>query len=593
MTETMESYQTTRWDLGDLFPGHDTSEMEQGMAELEAAVADFEGLREKLSADMDLEDFIEILHTQEKNSRLANRIGQFAGLWLTEDTQNQDALTFQAKIQQFMAGLQNRTMFFSLWWKSLTNEEAKPFQARSGEFEYYLQQMRNFKPYTLTEPEEKIINIKDVTGASALQTLYSSITNRYTFKLEIDGEEKEITQGELLGNVFSPDADLRERAYRELFRVYSTDSTIIGQIYQSLVRDWRNENVDLRGYKTPIAARNLVNDVPDEVVQTLMDVSEKNASLFQRFFALKAKLLGQEKLRRFDIYAPVAGSDKKYDFDYAAKLTLQSFRDFEPRVADLAERVFSEDHIDSEVRKGKQSGAFCSSGDPDVTPYVLMNYEGKARDISTLAHELGHAIHAMLAEKHNVFNFHSSLPLAETASTFAEMLLIDRFLEEEKDEDVRRDVLFGQVSDSYATIGRQIFFAMFERDAHEAISNGASTDEVAEIYFNNLKTQFGDSLELDEVFKWEWLYVSHFYQVPFYVYAYSFGQLLVLALYKQYKQEGDAFKPRYVELLTAGGSMAPEEILSKAGVDMRSADFWQGGFDVLEEMIVELEELTA
>ena len=593
MTETMENYQTTRWDLGDLFPGHDSSEMEGTMAELEAAVAEFESLRDKLSADMDLEDFIEILHTQEKNSRLANRIGQFAGLWYTEDTQNQDALTFQAKIQQFMAGLQNRTMFFSLWWKSLTDDEAKPFQARSGEFEYYLQKMRNFKQYTLTEPEEKIINIKDVTGASALQTLYSSITNRYTFKIEIDGEEKEITQGELLGNVFSPDPDLRERAYRELFRVYSADSSIIGQIYQSLVRDWRNENVDLRGYKTPIAARNLVNDIPDEVVQTLMDVSEKNASLFQRFFALKAKLLGQEKLRRFDIYAPVAGSDKLYDFDYAAKLTLQSFRDFEPRVADLAERVFSEDHIDSEIRKGKQSGAFCSSGDPDITPFVLMNYEGKARDISTLAHELGHAIHAMLAEKHNVFNFHSSLPLAETASTFAEMLLIDRFLEEEKDEDVRRDVLFGQVSDSYATIGRQIFFAMFERDAHEAIANGASTDEVADIYFNNLKTQFGDSLELDEVFKWEWLYVSHFYQVPFYVYAYSFGQLLVLALYKQYKEEGEAFKPRYIDLLTAGGSMSPEDILTKAGVDMRSADFWQGGFDVLEGMISELEELTA
>lgn len=589
---TAQKHELSRWDLGDLFPGHDSKEMETSIAALKDRVAEFEGMRESLSADMDAEEFLDMVQHLETTTRQAYRIGQFASLWFSEDTQNQKAQTFQSKINQLSAEMQNRVLFFSLWWKSQDDETAKRLMRNAGEFEYYLQQIRNFKPYTLTEPEEKIINIKDVTGSSALQNIYSSITDRYEFEVEVDGEVQKLTRGGLMRHVYSPDADLRARAYQELYRVYGEDGPILGQMYQALVRDYHNENIDLRQFSSPISVRNLSNDIPDEVVNTLLDVAEKNAGIFQRFFKLKAKLLGMKQLRRYDIYAPVASSDKQYDYDYAVNLTLESFRDFDPKVESLARKVFDQSHVDSEVRKGKQGGAFCSSGDPELTPWVLVNYNGSARDVSTVAHEMGHAIHAMLADHHNVFTSHSSLPLAETASTFAEMLLVDRLLDEEKDEAVRRDILFAQVDDAYATIMRQIFFALFEREAHQKVQDGASVDDLNEAYMANLKSQFGDALEIGEEFKWEWVSIPHIYYYPFYVYAYAFGQLLVFALYQQYKEEGEAFKPRYIELLSAGGSMSPEEILKKAGVDMRDAAFWQGGFDFVASMIDELEKVA-
>jgi len=377
-----------------------------------------------------------------------------------------------------------------------------------------------------------------------------------------------------------------------MYRVYGEDGPILGQMDQTLIRDWRSENIDLRNYAAPISARNLVNDLPDDVVDILLDISEKNADIFQRYFKLKAKLLGLEKLRRYDIYAPVAEADKTYDFDKAVKLTLSAFEDFDPRIAELAKKVFDDGHIDSEVRKGKQDGAFCASVVPGHTPYVKVNYQGKVNDVATIAHELGHAIHAMLAFDHNVFTFHSALPMAENASTFAEMLLVDRLLEEEDDPAVRRDLLFRQVDDAFATILRQAFFAKFEVTAHDMVAEGATIDQLSEAYYENLEKQFGDAVELSEEFKWEWVSVPHFYHVPFYVYAYSFGQLLVLSLYKQYKAEGEAFKPRYIKILEAGGSASAVDICAEAGLDITKPEFWQGGFDVIKEMVEELEALS-
>jgi oligoendopeptidase F len=358
-----------------------------------------------------------------------------------------------------------------------------------------------------------------------------------------------------------------------------------------VARDWRNEQMSLRGFSSPIAARNLMNDVPDEAVDALLDVCERNAEIFRRYFRLKARHLGVERLRRYDVYAPVAEADKRYDFEDAVGIVMDAFRQFSPQFETLARRVFEDNHIDSEVRKGKQGGAFCWSVTPELSPWVKLNYQGRADDVATMAHELGHAIHGMLASDHSVFTFHSSLPLAETASTFGEMTLVDKFLAEERDEAVRRDLLFRQVDDSYATILRQAYFALFERKAHEMIAQNASVDELADAYMENLREQFGDSVEVSDEFRWEWVSIPHIYHTPFYVYAYAFGQLLVLSLYKQFKEEGDSFKPRYIKILSAGGSEAPGKILADAGIDIRSEAFWQGGFDVIAKMVEDLEAL--
>ena len=591
MAYAVKPYSIKKWDLGQLFPRFDSPELQAAFDQVEEQVASFEGVRGKLRADMEAEMFLEIVRASESIARLAKRIYVFAGLSFAENTQDQNAQTLMARVQQFGAEMQNRTLFFSLWWKDVDDPNAERLMSASGDYRYYLEEMRHFKPHTLTEAEEKVINIKDVTGMGALMPLYDAITNRYVFKLEVNGEVKELTRAQLQPFIQGPDSDLRARAYQETLRVFGADGPILGQMYQARVRDWYNENITLRKFSSAISVRNLYNDVPDEAVNALLQTTKKNAKVFHRYFKLKARHLGLEKLRRYDIYAPVAKSDKAFEFDAAAHMVLDSFSAFDSQVGELAQRVFDQDRLDSEVRKGKQGGAFCASINPGDTPYVLMNYTGRARDVATLAHELGHAIHSMLAAQHSTFTFHSALPLAETASTFGEMMLTEKLLATETDDAVRRDILFKQMDDAFATILRQVYFALFEREAHALVMKNASVDELSAAYLENLKEQFGDSLELSEDFKWEWVSIPHIYHTPFYVYAYAFGQLLVFSLYQQFRAEGESFKPKYLKILSAGGSEAPAKILGEAGIDIRSAKFWQGGFDVLSRMVDELEKI--
>lgn len=586
-----KTYTQKRWSLAALYPAADSPEMKADFEEIERQTAAFEKMRPLLTDKISQTEFMSMIRALESIYRIAHKLGSFAELWFNEDTQNQNALPLVARTEQMGADISNRTLYFSLWWKELDEKVALPLMEKSGDYTYWLEEMRHFKPHTLTEPEEKIINTKNVTGINALVTLYDSITNRYTYKVEVEGEVKELTRGELMSLVRGGDPDLRARAYQELYRVYGVDGPILGQMYQTLVRDWRNEEVTLRHYKSPISARNLSNDLPDEVIETLLKACEKNTAVFKRFFKLKARMLGMKKLRRYDIYAPVAEADKSYSYAKAAEKVLHSFKQFDPRFAKLAERVFAEDRLDAEVRKGKRTGAFCATVLPDMTPWVLLNYQGKSDDVATMAHELGHAIHSMLAEHHTLFTHHANLPLAETASTFGEMMLVDQLLSEETDQAVRRDLLFRQVDDAYATIQRQAFFAIFEKQAHQMVADGATVDEISDAYLKNLKKQFGDAVEVTDEFKWEWVSIPHIYNYPFYVYAYAFGQLLVLALYKQYKDEGESFKPKYVKLLSTGGSEAPMKMLAEAGFDVRKAEFWQGGFDVLNGMVDELEKM--
>ncbi|MGD8805820.1 MAG: M3 family oligoendopeptidase, partial [Chloroflexota bacterium] len=557
-------YEQGPWRLDDLFSSFDAPEVSEAMARAESLVAAIEAIRPDLSSTMEAQSFLRTLADYEALQKEVNALFAFASLRFAADTQDQQAQTYLARFRQLAAEAHNRILFFELWWKELEDEAAQRLMDASGDLRYWLESLRLERPYTLSEAEERIINLKNVNGPAALMTLLSTITDRYVFHLEVDGQVYELTRDQLAVYFQSADPQIRQAAYQELFRVYEQDKPVLGQIYQYRARDWQSEQVNLRGFASPIAARNLANDIPDDVVDLLLDTSRRNASLFQRYFRLKARWLGMDQFRRYDIYAPVVKTEKRYDYAGAVELVLSSYRRFDPRLADLAERVFAEHHIDSEVRKGKRGGAFCATVSPDHTPWVLQSYHGRPRDVATMAHELGHAVHSMLAEHHSALTQQSSLPLAETASTFGEMIVIDRLLAEDPDPETQRALLFRQMDDNYATIMRQAFFAIFERDAHALVKDGGTIDQLSELYGRNLAEQFGEAMDIGDEFKLEWLVIPHIYQVPFYVYAYAFGQLLVLSLYQEYLEEGDAFKPRYFEILAAGGSEAPARILEKA-----------------------------
>lgn len=586
-----ENFVQSRWSLNDLLEAPSGAPLEEALARVEKFTAAFEGARAKLSADISEADFIDLVKEYEGVYREVTKVAAHAELWFTENTQNQAALSFKSKMEQLAADVENRVLFFTLWWKSLDDAASERLLKSSGEYRYFLESQRRFKPHTLSEAEEKVINLKDVNGVDGLVTIYDMITNKYVFKLEVEGETKELTHGELTTFYRHPSPQVRAATYREQFRVYSQDGSVLAQIYSNRVNDWRAEQVQLRHFATPIASRNLGNDIPDEATETLLKVCRENAPLFQRYFRLKARWLGLNPMRRSDIYAPVAQPDINIPFSEGTNLVLDSLAKFSPRVAAEARSVFSQNHIDSEVRPGKRGGAFCASTLPELAPWVLINYTNKPRDVSTLAHELGHAIHSQLAKDHSLLTFHPVLPMAETASVFSEMILNERLLENETEPMVRRDLLARLIDDAYATVMRQAYFVMFEKQAYPAIEQGKTLDELNAMYLENLHEQFGDAVEVADEFKWEWIVIPHFFHTPFYTYAYSFGQLLTLSLYRRYREEGQAFIPKYLRILSYGGSASPSQILGEAGIDITSSEFWQGGFNVIRDFIDQLQAL--
>jgi oligoendopeptidase F len=586
-----QAEKTTGWSLDDLLPRPVKSGLKKAFADLEQAMAGFEATREHLTADISPQDFNLILRKLEAVTLLKNRLEAYAELSCAADTQNRAALNLRDRVDQVLADSENRSLFLEMWFKDLPKEVIQKLIEHSGDNHYFVESMTRFNPYILSEAEERLINLKDVNGIDALVNLYEMITSQFTFRLDVDGQVETLTIDQIAGHFSSASADVRAKAYQETYRVFTENSTVLAQMYIHRVRDWHTEALELRRYASPIAVQNVENDLPNEVVDTLLDVCRKNASLFQRYFKLKARWLGLDKLRRYDIYAPLAPSDRKFEFSAAKQMVMDSYRAFSPDLAALAQRVFAENHLDSEIRPGKRGGAFCYTVIPELTPWVMMNYDGSVHDVATLAHELGHAVHSMLASHHSVLTQQPALPLAETASVFAEMQLTDCLLSQEKDPGLRRELLARALDDAYVTVMRQAYFTIFERDAHEMVNGDCTIDELTEHYLENLREQFGDAVEISDEFKWEWLLIPHLIHSPFYTYAYSFGQLLVLSLYQQYRSEGPAFIPRYLRILSHGGSESPLKILAEARLDATSPDFWQGGFDVLKNRIDELEHI--
>ncbi len=583
-----------RWTLDELLPDASTATVDARLAELEKAVARFEAARDELVADLTPERLVALVGDYEALAERTAVLAAYGALAFAEDTQSTETLAYRNRVEHALTRLENRTLFFTLWWKDLDEAAAQrllPPAGEQGDARHFLEDLRRWRPFALEERAEQLVNLKDANGIQAVLTLYSMLTNRLEFRLA--GDPRALTRDELMAQVQAPDPEVREAAYRELFRVFGGEATVLGQLYVHRVRDWASEQVELRRFADPIAVRHLLNDVPAAAVDTLLSVTRENVGLFQRYFRWKADQLGGERLRRYDLYAPLAPAERHLPYEEAVELVLATFGDFDPRFSELAGRVFAKGHVDAAPRRGKKGGAFCSTVLPRLAPWVLLNYTGRLRDVATLAHELGHAVHSLLAAHHSHLTQHPTLPLAETASVFAEMLLTDRLLSAETDPAVRRELLAAKLDDVYATVVRQAYFTLFEVDAHRAILEGCRIEDLDALYARLLAEQFGDAVEVAPEFAREWVSIPHLFHTPFYCYAYGFGQLLVLALYRRWREQGRTFVPGYLRLLARGGSARPLELLAEADVDPTDPSFWRGGFAVVGDLLRQLEESAA
>ncbi|MCF6237407.1 MAG: M3 family oligoendopeptidase [Candidatus Marinimicrobia bacterium] len=594
MTTQTTGAESVRWDLHELFSGLDDPKintvLDDSRARAEAFVGKFKGLLGELSPEA-LAKAYEML---ESITGPLYRLSQYINLLYAVDTADDKIKAMLAKVEQHASTTSNLLVFFSLELGQLSEEQFSKFDGAIAlsSFAYKIAKLRKNARYNLSEKEEQIINLKDLNGANAHQKLYNELVASFSFEFELDGEIQTLNGDQLRALRQHPKPDVRQRAMQLFFSRYEDNSLVINHLYNALVKDHGIE-VDLRGFDNPISTMNTHNDLSDEAIQALNDVTTESYTLVNRYYKLKAKMLGLDKLTLADIYAPLPEASKFYSFEEAKKLVLDGFRSFDNAFYSMAKTMFDENRIDAPVEPQKRGGAFCSSSTPDLNPYVLLNYTGKVRDVSTMAHEIGHAIHAMFSSDQKLMNYHSILPLAETASIFSEMVLTDSLLKRETDVAVKKSMLTGKLEDIFASSHRQNMFSSFEVVSHAAINDQLqSSGELSELYTIELKKMFGDSVEFTPEYAWEWSSIPHIFNVPFYVYAYNFGNLLVLALYQQYLDEGDSFKPKYKEFLSMGSSASPADITRIVGADINHPDFWRKSLKYIESLIDQLEELV-
>jgi oligoendopeptidase F len=572
-----------KWNLTNIY----NPKFEQKLlSELKEKTEEFRKFRKKLNKNLSTKNFIEILKKNEKITELCSKLSIYKELKLCENTADPKANAEETKISQLCAEIGNQIIFFGLWFKKIPEKQAQKYIKNSGKYRYFLKRIRDFKKNTLKEKEEQIINLKNLSGTEAASKFYDIITNKFTFKFK----NKEMTLEEI--NQFKQSSIRKERkeAYKIIFEKYKENHEILGEIYKTITNDWRNENIKIRNFKNPLNVRNKGNDISDEIVQKILSVIKEKIQIFQEYFRIKAKICGIKNFNRYDIYAPYKKTNEKYTYEESKKIVLETYKEFSKEAYVLAKKIFDEKHIHSEVQKNKRSGAFCCSVTKEITPYILLNHTEKINDLFTMMHEIGHGIHSLKAKDQTNFTFHSSLPLAETASIFGENILAKKMLKNcRKDEKI--SILIKLLDSQYASIARQAFFVMFEEKAHDIIEKGANTDELNKEYLKNLKEQFG-KIKVDEIFQNEWKYIPHIYHSPFYCYAYSFGNLLVLALYKMFEEEGEKFIPKYMKILSYGGSESPENILNEVGIDITKKNFWEKGFEIIQEEIEELKRLA-
>jgi oligoendopeptidase F len=585
-----------RWDLGDLYAGPDDPRIEADLASALEAAGRFAARWRGRVAEAGAAELAAAIDELERIGETATRAGSFAGLLFAADTSAPRHGALLQRVQERASEIRSALVFFELEWVNLEEARAAalvgdPALARRR---HWLESLRRYRPHVLSEVEERLLEETANTGSRAFSRLFDEILGRLRFSVRRDGATLDLGEEEVLALLYEPEREVRREAADALTRVLHENARTLGFVLNTLVQDKAGDD-RRRRYPSPMASRHLANEIDAESVESLLGACVARYPLVARYYRLKARLLGLEKLMDYDRYAPVGEPPGRFGFERARRIVLDAYGDFAPAMAEIAGRFFSGRWIDAELRPGKRGGAFCASTLPAVHPYVLLGYTGTPRDVMTLAHELGHGVHQYLARPRGLFEQDAPLTLAETASVFGEMLVFRRLLRDQADPAARLALVCGKLEEAFATVFRQVAMTRFEADLHAArrAEGELAVERVNELWMAANRPMFHDSVELRDDYAWWWLYIPHFVHSPFYCYAYAFGELLVLSLLRRYDAEGEAFVGRYLELLAAGGAEAPARLLARVGLDVRDPRFWDGGLALLEELVAEAERLAA
>ena len=581
----------TEWDLGPLVDHQGRAGVESLLAEATNLASAF---RERYAGQvekLDAKGLAEAMHELERIQDLSGRAGSYAGLDFSTDTADPERGALLQEAEERSTALETMLLFFELEWAALDDEHAQRLLS-SEELDFcrhFLRSARRYRPHLLSEPEEKVLAEKAISSQSAWGRLFGELTAA----LRVDVEGEEVPLEVALSRLQSPDREVRRKAAGAVSETLQPGIRTRAFIYNTLVYDKAVED-RLRAYPHWLASRNLDNEASDESVAALIEAVRRRYDVPQRWYRLKAKLLGIDRLADYDRAAPVGGEETTFSFAQARDLVLDTYTSFSPEAGRLARRFFEERWIDAPVRPHKRGGAFCSYTVPSVHPYVLLNFTARRRDVLTMAHELGHGLHASLAAPQGIFQLSTPLTLAETASVFGEALVFGRLLEAARDDKSRLGLLAERMDGAVATVFRQMAMNRFEYLVHtrRREEGELSVDRLSELWIESQAELFGDSVQMSDGYRLWWSYIPHFIGVPGYVYAYAYGQLFALSAYRRYLDEGESFVPRYLQLLAAGGSRSPEQLAEIVGIDLTDPGFWDAGLALVEEQLTDAERLA-
>jgi len=575
------------WQLSDLYNGSDDPQITDDLNACRKEAEDIEKSYKNRITELTATEVAELVARLEKLSTTRGRLSTFAFLNFTTQTQNPDAGAFLQKIREEGSKTGKHTVFFELEWSAAPAVWANSIldDAKLSHYRHYLAIMRRYAPHLLSLPEETLLLEIAPVGRGAWNLLFDKVMGHLKFG------ENQRTEEEVLTDLYDIDREIRQQAATDLTAGLKANLHIFTHITNTLLADKMIDD-RLRNYPDWLSSMNLYNELKDKTVQTLVDAVASRYDIVSRYYIFKKSLLNLPELMDYDRYAPLPHlPDQEVLWPEAQDLVLKAFGDFSPQMAEIAQMFFQQQWIHAPILEGKRGGAFAHPCTPDVHPYVMVNYTGNMRDISTVAHELGHGIHQHLAAARGYYSSDTPLVLAETASVFAELLLFNYQLNLLEDKQQRVAFIGQKLESIFATVFRQTAMNRFEELSHNARRQQGElgSEEISRLWRSTQEDMFQGSVKLSGDYDIWWSYIPHFLNSPGYVYSYAFGELLVLALYNLYKTEGKSFVPKYIELLKAGGSASPYELLKPFNVDLDNPEFWQGGLKVIDAMLAELQ----